>query len=114
MRCRNLVYDGLAEFLLHRPTQTRDFTNQENTMKAFRLIFAAYVLVFTLALSVFGGDMSTPLAPPQPASAPAPAGGEMSTPVNGDMHTGNSDEATTGDAVVAGALSLLQGVLSLL
>jgi hypothetical protein len=38
----------------------------------------------------------------------------MTTGVNGDIHTGNSDEATAGDAVVAGALSLLQGVLSLL
>lgn len=83
-------------------------------MKTLGRIFAAYVLVVTLALSVVGGDMSTPLAPPQPAPTPATAEGEMSTPAKGDMHTGSSDEATAGDAVVAGALSLLQSVLSLL
>lgn len=83
-------------------------------MKTLRRISAAYVLVFTLALSAFGGDMSTPLSPPQPASSPASAQGEISTPLNGDMHTGDTDAATAGDAVVAGALSLVQGVLSLL
>ena len=83
-------------------------------MKTFRRIFAAYVLVFTLTLSVFGGDMSTPLVPPQPAPTPASAEGEMTTGVNGDIHTTYSEEATASDAVVAGALSLLQSVLSLL
>jgi hypothetical protein len=38
----------------------------------------------------------------------------MSTTANGTMHTGDSDEATAGDAAVAGALGLLQGVLALL
>ena len=81
-------------------------------MKTLRRTFAAYVLVFTLALSVSGGDMSTPLAPPQPAQATP--GGEISTPLNGDMHTGNSDEATAGDALAGAALSLMQSVLALL
>jgi len=77
-----------------------------------RNFFAASVLAFALSLSTIAGTIHT--GAPQPVPTPTPAEGEMSTTVNGDMHTGNSDEATAGDAVVAGALSLLQSVLSLL
>lgn len=86
-------------------------------MRTLRRLCTVSVLTLTLALSAYAGEMSTTVAPP---STPAqgdistPANGEMTTGVSGDMHTTNSDEATAGDAVVAGALSLVQGVWSLL
>ena len=83
-------------------------------MRTFRRLLTVSVFVSALTLFTFAGEITTGVAPPQPAPTPAAAEGEMSTPLNGDMHTTNSDEATAGDAVVAGALSLLQGVLSLL
>lgn len=79
-------------------------------MRTLRYVFAAFLLGTALSFSAFAGDIHT--GAPQPT--PMPAQGEMTTGVNGDIHTGNSDEATAGDAVVAGALSLLQGVWSLL
>jgi hypothetical protein len=81
-------------------------------MKHMRYLFAAFVLVSVLSVSPFAGNMHT--GAPQPEPTPAPTEGEMSTTANGDIHTGNSDDAAAGDAVVAGALSLVQGVLSLL
>lgn len=93
---------------------TYNFTLQENIMKTLRQLFAVIVLTFVLALSSYAGDIHTTVAPPQPAPAPAAVQGEMSTTANGNMHTGDTDEAAAGDAVVAGALSLLQGVWSLL
>ena len=83
-------------------------------MKTLRQLFAVIVLTLTLAMSSYAGDIHTTVAPPQTDPAPAPAQGEMSTTANGTMHTGDSDEATAGDAAVAGALGLLQGVLALL
>jgi hypothetical protein len=91
---------------------TYNFTSQENVMKTLRQLFAVIVLTLMIAVSSSAGDMHTTAPAPQPTQAPAE--GDMSTTVNGDIHTGNSDEATAGEAVVAGALSLLQGVLSLL
>lgn len=92
---------------------TNSFTTiQEETMRTMRNFFAASVLAFALSLSTMAGDMHT--GAPQPPSTPATAEGEMLPTLNGTMHTGNSDEATAGEAVVAGALSLLQGVWSLL
>lgn len=85
---------------------TYNFTLQGNIMKTLRQLFAVIVLTFMLALSSSAGIIHTTEPTPPPASEPATAGG--------DIHTGNSDEATAGDAVVAGALSLLQGVLALL
>lgn len=89
---------------------TYNFTLQENIMKTLRQLFAVIVLTLMLAVSSSAGDIHTTVAPPQPD--PAPTEGEMSTTTDGNMHTGNSDEATA--AVVAGALSLVQGVWSLL
>ena len=83
-------------------------------MKTLRQLFAVIVLTLMLSLSSSAGDIHTTVAPPQPAPTPTGAEGEMSTTVNGDMHTTNSDEATVGDAVVADVLSLVQVVLSLL
>lgn len=81
-------------------------------MRTIRNLFAVSVLAFAISLSTTAGDMHT--GAPQPAPTPAPMEGETAAGVNGTMHTTNSDEAAAGDAVVAGALSLLQGVLSLL
>jgi hypothetical protein len=82
-------------------------------MRTMRNIFAASVLALALSLSTIAGDMHT--GAPQPAPTPAPAEGEISTTFNGDIHTGDTDEATAGDAVLAeAALSLVQVVLSLL
>jgi hypothetical protein len=82
-------------------------------MSTLRQLFMGSVLILTLALSAFAGEISTPLAPPQPAPTPA-AEGDMSTTFNGTIHTGDTDETTAGDAVVAGAVSVLQSVLALL
>lgn len=83
-------------------------------MRILRQPLATFVLTFALATSIHAGVMSTPVAPPQPAPTPEATEGEMSTAANGTMHTGNSEEAGAGDAVVAAALSLVQNVLSLL
>lgn len=88
-------------------------------MKTLRRIFAAYVLILTLAFSVLAGDMSTPLAPPQPAPTPAQVQGEMTTGLNGDIHTGAPGDMHTTDATAETMLAeavvgLVQGVLALL
>jgi hypothetical protein len=93
---------------------TYNFTLQENIMKTLRQLFAVIVLILTIALSSSAGDMHTTAPTPQPSPTPEAATGETTTGVDGDIHTGDTDEAAAGDAVVAGALSLLQGVLSLL
>ena len=84
-------------------------------MRTLRRLLTVSLFVSALILSTFAGEITTGVAPPQPAPTPASVEGDISTPVNGVIHTTNSDEATAGDAVVAeAALSLLQGVLSLL
>ena len=77
-------------------------------MKLMRYLSAAFVLASVLSISTFAGNMHTG------APEPPPSEGEMTTSDGGDMHTGYSDEATAGDAVVADVLSLVQVVLSLL
>jgi hypothetical protein len=81
-------------------------------MRTLRYVFATFLLTSVLSLSALGGDIHT--GAPQPAPTPAPAEGDMSTALNGDMHATNSDEATPWEAVVEAALELVQGVLSLL
>jgi hypothetical protein len=81
-------------------------------MNKFQKFSAALLLIGTLSLSAFAGQIEIGYDPtPQPSPTPEAAAGETTTGVNGTMHT---DEAAAGDAVVAGALSLLQGVWSLL
>ncbi len=82
-------------------------------MKALRQLFAVIVLTSMLALSSFAGDIHTTVASPQPEPTPAPAAGDTTT-ASGDIHTGYADDATAEDLAAAAALSLLQGVLSLL
>ena len=88
-------------------------------MKTFGRMFAAYVLILTLAFSGFAGDMSTPLAPPQSAPTPAPMEGEITTGLNGTTHPGAPGEISTGEATAEATLAeavvgLVQGVLALL
>ena len=83
-------------------------------MKSLRYLFAVCVLASVLSMSSIAGTMHTGAPQPEPTPTPASASGEMSTTFYGDIHTTNSDEATADEAVVAGALSLLQVVLSLL
>jgi hypothetical protein len=80
-------------------------------MKHMRYLFAAVVLASVLSVSAFAGNMHT--GAPQPDPPPPPAEGEISTPLNGDISTPYSEEAAD-EVVVAAALGLLQGVLSLL
>jgi hypothetical protein len=97
------------------PVTTHNFTLQENTMRTLRQFFIAAVLTLMLALTVFAGEMTTGIAPPQPA--PAPAQGDISTTANGTIHTGVAGDTTeaTAEGVLAGAVvDLVQGVLSLL
>lgn len=82
-------------------------------MKTLCEFFAAAVLIVTIATSLFAGDMHTTITDPQPAPTTTTAEGEMSTTVNGDISTTNSEEAG-GDSVVATAVSLVESVLSLL
>jgi hypothetical protein len=82
-------------------------------MRIVRHFFPAFVLAITLAVSTSAGVMSTPDDPPPPGSTPATSEGEMSTSLNGTMHTGDS-EATADDVLAEAALRLVQVVLSLL
>jgi hypothetical protein len=79
-------------------------------MKSMRYLFAVCVLASVLSMSAIAGTMHT--GAPQPESTPPPADG--GTSANGNMHTGNSDEATADGVLAEAALSLLQGVLALL
>ena len=83
-------------------------------MKTLRYFLATSLLTLLLTITAFAGEMTTGITTPQPAPTPATAEGEMTTGDGGDIHTTNSDEATAGGAVAEAALSLLQGVLSLL
>jgi hypothetical protein len=90
---------------------THNFTIQENTMKSLRRLFGASVLILTFALFTSAGEMSTPLAPPQPAPTPAQAQGEITTGVAGDIST---TEATADVVLAEAVVDLVQGVLALL
>lgn len=80
-------------------------------MKTTRHFFAASLLVVTLALSAYAGDIATPVATqPPPPSSPA---SDDSAGTNGDIHFPRASEAGGQDPVLEAALSLLQSVLSL-
>ena len=86
-------------------------------MRTLKRFCIASVLMFVLALPALAGEISTTVAPPSSPTQgliSTPDRGEMTTSVNGDIHTGDTEQATVGDAVAEAALSLLQGVWSLL
>ncbi|MDT7688989.1 MAG: hypothetical protein QOE46_1748 [Acidobacteriota bacterium] len=83
-------------------------------MKTLRRIFAVSALITVLALSTLAGDITTGIVPPQPAPTPAMAEGEITTGLVGEISTPNREEAVAGDSVVAGAMSVVECVLSLL
>jgi hypothetical protein len=82
-------------------------------MKTLRQLCIAMAFTLALTLPAFAGEISTTVAPPQPAqTAPATADGEISTGVTGQIET-LSGEATATDSATEIALNLLQSVLSL-
>lgn len=82
-------------------------------MKSIKSCCLAVVFALAIALPAFAGDIATPGVSPAPAPTPASVtAGDISTPVAGDIATGNSEAAVTG-SVTEVALGLLQGVLSL-
>jgi hypothetical protein len=81
-------------------------------MRTLRYFIAASVLLSTLTLSTFAGDMHTGIAPP-PNPAPATTEGEITTGIDGDIHTTNSEAAIARDSVAGAALGVVQSVLSL-
>lgn len=88
-------------------------------MRTLRHFFTATVLTFVLVLTASAGEMTTGIAPPQPAPTPAQVQGEMSTTVNGEIHTGAPGDIHTTEATAEGVLAeavvdLVQGVLALL
>lgn len=87
-------------------------------MRTMRYFFAAVALTFTLSLSTFAGDIHTGVHP-EPTPTPVEASGDISTPLNGNMHTGAPGDIhtteTSADVTLAGAVvDLVQGVLALL
>jgi len=74
-------------------------------MKTLRRLCAVFMLTFTLALSVFAGDMQAGITAAPPPESQA-ATGDMSTTITGDMST----SVTATDSVTAVALSLLQSL----
>lgn len=80
-------------------------------MKSLRQLCVASVFTLVLTTSAFAGEISTPLAPPQPTQT-ATTNGEISTTVAGQEETSSSEATATGSATEI-ALSLLQSVLAL-
>lgn len=81
-------------------------------MKTLRYFLVTLLLALALSITAFAGEMTTGVATPQPAPTPTPEG-QMLTPDNGEISTPNS-EAVADEVLAEAALSLLQGVLSLL
>jgi hypothetical protein len=75
-------------------------------MRTLRQFFAAVVLVTTLTLPTFAGEITTMGAPP-----PTNTDGDIHTGLTGDIHTMGAE--VVGDSVAEAALSLIQSVLSL-
>jgi hypothetical protein len=81
-------------------------------MKSLRQLCIS--LAFTLALTIptVAGEISTTVAPPQPAAQTATVNGEISTGLTGQEETGSGEASATDSATVA-VLNLLQSVLAL-
>lgn len=77
-------------------------------MRTLRKLFAAVVLVTTLTLSAFAGDITT--MGPQP---PSNTDGDIHTMRAGEITTGGADAEAAGGSVTDAALVLIESVLSL-
>lgn len=77
-------------------------------MKTLCQFFVASVLILTLCLSTFAGDISTMIVPPPPTVT-----GDIHTGVAGEITTGNADAEAAGGSVTDAAVALIQSVLSL-
>jgi hypothetical protein len=95
------------------PSQTYNFTIQENKMKSSRRHFGVVVLILMLTTPTLAGDIHTMIAPP-PAPPATTTDGDMTTGVAGEITTGNADAGAVGGSVTDAALALIQSVLSLL
>jgi hypothetical protein len=97
---------------------TNNFTTQEKIMRTMRKFFVASILAFALSVSATAGDLHTGIQP-EPTPTPAEVQGVISTPLNGEMHTGAPGDMhtteTSADVTLAGVVvDLVQGVLALL
>jgi hypothetical protein len=81
-------------------------------MKTLRQLFVASLFTLALTTFAFAGEISTPLAPPQPAQATtSTAGGDISTGLTGQEETGSGEVSAT-DSATGIALNLLRSVLA--
>jgi hypothetical protein len=82
-------------------------------MKPLRQLCITLAFTLSLTLPAFAGEISTTVAPPQPAqTSTAAADGEISTGVTGQEETGSGEVSAT-DSATEIALNLLQSVLAL-
>jgi hypothetical protein len=82
---------------------------QENKMRTFQRLCAAFVLTLMLALSAFAGEISTGIAATPPPSQQATAQGQIETGITGEISTGITATNPATDI----ALNLILSVLSL-
>ena len=75
---------------------------------------AALLLISTLSLPAFGGQIEIGVAPPKPEPTPAQASGEITTGVTDDAQTGDAEEVAAEVVLAEAVLGLVQGALSLL
>ena len=87
-----------------------NFTFQENTMRSFQRLGAAFVLACALTLPALAGEMDTGMGRTSP---PPPPPATSSAATQGGMHTGPGAVETAGDSLTEAVLSLLAGVLAL-
>lgn len=80
-------------------------------MKTKRYFFATSLLVLTLLLPAYAGDMHTPPATQPPPPSPATEPADEITGTNGDMSTPGA--ASSYDPTLEAAMSLIRSVLSL-
>lgn len=87
-------------------------------MKTMRYLLVAFALVSALSMSTSAGNIHTGVQP-EPTPTPVEAQGEMSTTLNGTLHTGAPGDIhtteTSADVTLAGVVvDLVRGVLALL
>jgi hypothetical protein len=82
---------------------------QENKMRTFKRLCAAFALTLMLALSAFAGEIQTGIASTPPPSQQATTQGEIQTGITGEISTGVT---TTNPAIEI--LNLILGVFSLI
>jgi len=82
-------------------------------MKTMRQLCVASMLILTLALVTFAGDIHTGVTNPPPPSGGATSWESDTAGAYGEMQFPNDEEAVASDPVVEAALSLVRTVLAL-